>query len=86
MDRILYYQLQICPCNSGIFLRHEKEAEPELILETECDEKIPSDSDGRHDEYYATAACDNNASGAQDHTWNSCGVHPSTGCPCGMRM
>jgi len=51
------------------FLRHEKEVDQELILETDCDEIISSDGDGGQDEDSATAAYDNNVNGSEIHIW-----------------
>jgi hypothetical protein len=39
-------------------------------LETAPDEEISSDSDSGHDENYATAGCNNTASGSQVHVWS----------------
>jgi len=73
------------------FLRHEKEIKQEIILETNSHEAVSSDNG--HDEDSATAGCDNNASGSQvhvwsrpQHTWNSGGINPFSGYPCGWRI
>jgi hypothetical protein len=51
------------------FLRHEKETEKELLLETDSDKAILSDSDNRHDCYLRLWQ---HASGSQDH--KTCGI------------
>jgi hypothetical protein len=47
------------------FLRNEKEIEQELILETDSEEAILSDSDTGPDEDSANVGCDSNANGSQ---------------------
>jgi len=47
------------------FLRNEKEIEQELILETDSEEAILSDSDSGPDEDSANVGCDSNANGSQ---------------------
>jgi len=78
-------------------LRHEKEFEQELILETESDKAVPSDSDSDidngHNEYAATVGCDSNSIGTEvciwlrpQNIWNFDGVPPFTGDHCGLRI
>jgi len=59
---ISYYKLTIV--TSIKFLRHEKETEQELILETDSGKRIFSDSDSGHDKDSTTVGSDINASGS----------------------
>lgn len=77
------------------FLRHEKEIQKDLTLETDSDEVISPDIDSNRgqDEDSATVDCDNNTSESKVHVWsrahhicNSGTLHPFTGAPCGLRI
>jgi hypothetical protein len=64
-------------------LRNRIEIELELILETDSDEAVSSDSKSELDEDTVAAGANNNVTGSQDniwskpqHPWNSGGAHP----------
>jgi hypothetical protein len=74
-------------------LRNEKYTEQGLILKTDSEEAISSESDSGHDkDAAALTGYDSNVRQSQVHTWsklqqpwNSGDVQPFTGCPSALR-
>jgi hypothetical protein len=70
----------------------QKEIEQELLLETDYDEAISSDSESELDEDNVAAGDNNNVTGSRDniwsrpqHPWNSGGAHPFIGALKGLK-